>query len=138
MKKKGLLLICILLCMMMATACGSADEKELTTGNYTLGGFQEDVIGEDPTLVIVAEDKTFSFMYDVDASEWPSGAYEIDGDKAICTTDDGKNTYIFEIVDEETLTFVKDESSEVKIKSKGNLVDLDDEAQFILNTRKVK
>ena len=68
-----------------------------------------------PSIDFDLENNTFTFNYDPLSSYLAHGTFRISGGKVIAETDDGKYTYIFEITDNDTLTFIQKGSSEIEI-----------------------
>lgn len=101
-----LLLICILL-----TAC-SAKTVVPQGGVYRMSVPPETVIA--PTLTLNAEENTFLFSYDVLSSFLPIGAFTQEDDVIICTGDE-THAYLFRVVNETTLAFIQEGSSDVSL-----------------------
>ena len=57
----------------------------------------------------------FTFSYDALSSYYSYGTYKITDDKLVAATNDGLYYYTFTIKDDETLVFIEDESSSVKL-----------------------
>lgn len=95
--------------------------------NYMLKTDREELI---PQIMINEDDKTFTFSYDVLSSYLTTGSYtEKDGQLEL-KTDDGKYHYTFDIVDENTLKFNQENSSDIKvIMGEG----IEDGAEFIID-----
>lgn len=68
-----------------------------------------------PYISLDKEAGTFVFSYDALSSYLPYGKYEIDYDVLKAVTDDGLYTYVFEVVDDNTLKFRQEGSSEIKL-----------------------
>ncbi len=65
-----------------------------------------------PYLSIDEENKTFQFFWSMLSSYIAQGTYEIKDNELICKTDDGSNTYTFEIL-EDGYKFIEDKSSKI-------------------------
>lgn len=64
-----------------------------------------------PSLFLDKKNKTFTFSYDPLSSYLSYGHYEEADNIIYCLTDDLKYNYVFEIIDEQTLSFKEEESS---------------------------
>lgn len=102
-----LLFLCLLL-----TGCTSRTVTP-RSGTYRMSAPPEAVIV--PTLTLDAENKTYLFSYDVLSSLLPIGSYEQDGSVIICLTDDGRDPYLFRVVNETTLAFIAEGSADVSL-----------------------
>ena len=65
-----------------------------------------------PHLVLDKENKEFQFFWSMLSSYIAQGTYEIKDDELICKTDDGNNTYTFEIL-KDGYKFIEDKSSKI-------------------------
>lgn len=83
-----------------------------------------------PCLVLF-DDDTFGFSYDVLSSYYPNGTYKIENDRLKAVTDDGEHTYVFQI-DGERYIFLQDESSDVTLIDRGIGAPVTDKAVFAL------
>lgn len=68
-----------------------------------------------PCLGLDREEETFSFGFDILSSYLSCGTYEIKDDVLTAVTDDGMYQYRFKVIDENTLEFMQEGSSEVKL-----------------------
>ena len=68
-----------------------------------------------PGLGLDREEETFSFGFDLLSSYLSCGTYEIEDDVLTAVTDDGMYHYRFKVIDENTLEFMQEGSSEVKL-----------------------
>ena len=110
----------------IAFSCfGCKAEMELKSGSYVL---EHSGMIADPVLEIDAENKRFSFSFSMLSSYWPSGSYMVDKDVLTAQTDDGMNIYRFRIINQNTLAFLQESSSEVP--SIGEKQATADEAKF--------
>lgn len=110
MKKALASLVAVLL--LLLTSCTIGNETA-TVKNGTYVMVQD--ASEEVMLprVAVSEDR-ISFSYDVLSSYLPVGSYEVEGHRLKMMTDDGLHQYVFEI-EGETLIFLEEESSKVKL-----------------------
>lgn len=72
--------------------------------------------------LILNNDHTFSFTYDPLSSYMPYGNYTFTDSFLECRTMDGKQTYIFDVIDDNTLSFNQEKSTEIKNTSSGYAV----------------
>lgn len=83
------------------------------------------VIDEDelllPNITFDMQNNQFTFTYDFLSSYLNTGKIKIENKKIIATTDDNKYTYIFKIIDNDTIKFVENGSSKV-VDLVGNVV----------------
>lgn len=83
------------------------------------------VIDEDelllPNITFDMQNNQFTFTYDFLSSYLHTGKIKIENKKIIATTDDNKYTYIFKIIDNDTIKFVENGSSKV-VDILGNVV----------------
>lgn len=101
------------------------EPAENNTKLYLLKTDAEEFI---PQLILNDEEKTFSFSYDVLSSYLAVGTYTESNGQLELKTDDGKYHYIFDIIDENTLKFNQESSSDVN----GGLgAEIADGAEFI-------
>lgn len=66
-----------------------------------------------PYIELYTTNNTFYFMFSGFSSYLPYGTYRITGEQLILETEDGQNTYVFDIVGKNQLTFNEKESSEL-------------------------
>lgn len=83
-------------------------------GTYTAGDRDN---AQAPKITFDLNSNRFTFTYDLLSSSENTGTIEIKNGKVIATTDNQQDTYIFEIVDNDTLRFVQKGSSEVETRS---------------------
>lgn len=109
MRQRVLYVLMLFLIVLALTSCSSkkTSDKSLELREYVMKESDEPKPIK-PTVTLY-EDK-FMFMYSALSSYIGIGTYEIDNDKLILKTDDGKNVYVFTI-DNGTLIFNADESS---------------------------
>lgn len=98
-------------------------EKELygfLDGEYMIES-EEDLGSLITTLQFDLEEHTCMFPQSIFSSVYPGGTFRIKDDKVLVKGYGGKDTYIFEIVDDETLRFVQEGSSEILLGDGRNL-----------------
>lgn len=115
--KKCISFITVLFCILILMACNKSDTSVITSGSYTMGLSQEQQNNEKiaPTISIDTKQKSFIFCYDVLSSYMNIGKYEINDNILTCITSNNKYHYVFEIIDENTLCFVEEQSSKITI-----------------------
>lgn len=105
--KKSIVLICLLFCTLWLSGCGETGYS-LSDGIYR---------AQTNSLVYISfdlEEQTFLFSHNSLMSYLPSGEMVCRDGKVYAT--DGEDTYVFEIVDDETLSFLADESAETSLE----------------------
>lgn len=70
---------------------------------------------ESSAILMLNDDGTFSFSYDVLSSYLPYGKFELTKEKLICKTIDDMYLYTFDVVDDYTVKFNASESSEIEM-----------------------
>jgi hypothetical protein len=83
----------------------------VSEGIYVMQGTQDET--PKPAITFNVEERTFSFTYDVLSSYLPCGSWDIEDEKIVAKTDDGKYTYIYEVVDNNTIRFIQKGSSPI-------------------------
>lgn len=78
------------------------------------------------------DDNTFSFTYDVLSSYLAYGSYELVDDKIKCKTSDNLYNYTFDIIDDKTIEFNVEESSELPLIDSDMSAEVTDYLQFRL------
>lgn len=99
------------------------------TGTYCMeysGGMEDVYI---PSLTL-NEDNSFSFAYDLSSSYLFKGHYKIENNMLSANTEDGSKLYLFRQVDEETLSFKAEGSSDVSLNDERLGVPIMDGALF--------
>lgn len=111
--KKCVLFVMILFSVLMSCSKNSV----LYGGNYVMELNQQQKEDEKiaPVITINTDKKEFMFSYDVLSSYLNIGTYEVKDNVLTATTQDEKYHYVFHIVDENTLSFIEQESSEITI-----------------------
>ncbi|NDO46488.1 hypothetical protein [Clostridium sp. MD294] len=106
--------ICFLFVLMI---CNKNDTKIMTSGIYKMKLSQEQQNSEKvaPTISIDTKQKSFIFCYDALSYYMNIGIYKINDNILTCTTSDDKYHYIFEMIDENTLCFLEEQSSKITI-----------------------
>lgn len=88
----------------------TTEEIAIENGLYTMS---ESEINP-PTISFNLNDSTFQFTFDILSSYLNIGTFSIEENKIICTTEDGNYNFIFEIIDKHNISFISNESSDVK------------------------
>lgn len=111
--KKSLCVILVLACLLGLCACGQGEGQTTGTG-LAYGRYVDGAQSE----VFLEPDGKFEFWYNMYMSAYPSGTYEVRDGKVYVTSDRvfAGSVYVFEIVDEETLRFCKEESDEIDVE----------------------
>lgn len=107
---KILKLIAVSAIALMLCSCSSNTECLLSSGTYSA---RQEESAIPPSITLDFSDNTFTFTYDVLSSYLPYGSFERDGSTITAETSDGEYTYIFEVMDNETIAFVQKGSSDV-------------------------
>lgn len=132
--------------MLMGVGCGNKEEA-VSSGRYAMGTVKgsveassdmsmdsvadsEDDIMFIPYITLDTEEKTFMFSMDSMGSDIPFGEYTIKGDVLTATTDDGKYTYKFKIVDKTHLEYMEEGSSPIGYIEEGISVNAEDGVLF--------
>ncbi len=128
--KQVLVTVLIIIQLLLLTACILDNETAtVKDGTYIL-----DYSGIDEVLlpnVKISEGKLI-FSYNLLSSYLNIGSYTIKDDVLTMVTDDGQYTYEF-LIDGDTLIFQKKESSEIRTPGGGVGVEIEDQAEFILD-----
>lgn len=82
----------------------------LSEGTYCAVGYED---AFSPRITFDLNNYTFEFTYDILSSYINKGSIKIEKGQVAATTDDGKYTYIFDIKDNDTITFVEEGSSKI-------------------------
>ncbi len=83
----------------------------VSEGTYVMQGTQDEI--QKPAITFNVGKRTFSFTYDILSSYSPYGSWDFEDDNIVAKTDDGKYTYIFEVMDNDTIRFVQKGSSPI-------------------------
>lgn len=108
--KKSLYALIIISMTLIFVACSKSNKEaiDLEVRAYIMNDSEEFL---KPTVTL-QENNKFTFVYSALSSYIPMGTYEIDNNKLILKTDNGKEEYVFKI-DNGTLIFVEKDSSEL-------------------------
>lgn len=113
---------------------GSNEAPQIVEDDYVSYILQADVSEEEsfmlPVLELNKKEHIFSFSYDLLSSYLSIGTYEIEKDILTAITNDGLYHYQFKVIDEDTLEFIKESSSEVKLLNEEIGVAVKDGAKF--------
>ena len=104
----------LILALCFSLICGCKANSPISQGTY-IANISDEIAEIKPTVTFILSDNTFIFFYDPFSSYFEYGKYTVENDKIVANTDNGKNIYIFKIVDEKTVSFVADGSSELKM-----------------------
>lgn len=104
-----------------------------TQNNTKMYILKTDRAGFVPEIFINETDKTFSFSYDVLSSYIAIGTYTEDEEQLVLKTDDGKYHYTFDKVDDHTLKFNQENSSEISFIDKNIGAEMKDGVEFIVD-----
>lgn len=127
--KKYIAFVLAVACALTLAACKN-NKDTLTSGSYKMVVQEE---GDDritPCFTIDMDKHSFVLSSDLLSSYLPIGTFEISDGILTATTDDGKYQYVFEIIDDETLSFIQDESSHIITISEQFAVPAYSSAQF--------
>lgn len=102
--------------LLCAVLCGcNGTEHELSEGTYAV---YVDSIGVSPSITFDLTENTFEFVYSPVLSYIPRGTISMKDGVVTAITDDGEDTYLFAIKDNDTIAFVQEGSSEVETYEK--------------------
>lgn len=113
MKKAILCFIISAVLLISFCGCGSQTVNGLSEGAYICKQDSESVLS--PHIRFDFKDNSFTFYFDSLSSYLAIGNFEIEKGQVIAKTDDGKYTYIFDIIDNNTIRFEENGSSEIKM-----------------------
>ncbi len=134
MRKWSIILFVLITCL-FCSSCGStqSDEREPETEVTKIYLMEtEEVDGRfAPYLQLNTATKSFFFSYSILSSYLPHGQYDIADGILTAKTEDRKYIYVFDVVDENTLKFITDSSSEVEPIDEKIDVRIEDGACFI-------
>lgn len=130
----------LVVCLLILTGCSTSTESSSSQNTDEISEHNADIVytmllDDDsdefaPYLSLDENNNTFVFTYDVLSSYMPTGTYEIKDGILTAYTDDGKYTYLFSVIDDNTIEFIQDGSSEVKLTDDKLGVSVYDGAQF--------
>lgn len=109
----------------------SVDHTQNNTKIYML---KVDRDGFIPQIIMNETDKTFSFSYDILSSYLAVGTYSENNEQLELKTEDGKYHYTFDIIDDNTLKFNQENSSDIKLIYKGTVEEIKDGSEFIMDS----
>jgi len=111
--KRAIALTLLVACCLTICGCGGQQHYGLSDDRYVL--VEDGQPNEFVDIVFEMDDEYwFVFSYDGFSSYRPMGTFTIDDGTVTCVTVDGEHTYIFEIVDNDTLRFVQEGSAELR------------------------
>jgi len=128
MKKIILSLIAVLVLILLASCTIKNDTSTVKEGTYEME-HETSEVPISPQLTI-SEDR-ISFSYDLLSSYFPVGSYTIENPRLTMMTDDKLYQYTFEI-NGDSLVFLQNESSAVKLLNKRMGIAITDQAVFTL------
>lgn len=129
MKKRAFIFvfIVVLIILFLSWYMINYNSKTLKYGSYYMEVTSES--GLSPYVMI--SENQISFTYDVLSSHLSVGNYSIEDNILTMTTYDGNERYVFQI-DGDTLFFLEDKSSPIKLKNENQVVKVTDKAKFRL------
>lgn len=126
---KKLYFVGFLLCVMSLILSGCKENTYgLKSGTYEMVDSDENVFT--PYLTLDLEDKTYTFTFDVLSSYGNIGSINFSKGNLICKTDDNKNTFVFQIEENNTLKFDATQSSSTTTVE--DIIAVPDETEFRL------
>lgn len=128
MKKVVIFLLIISVLMLSFCSCNKTPYG-LSEGIYKAKISDECALA--PTVSFDMQNYTFTFSYDPFSSYLAVGEYEIKNGKVIAETTDGNYTYIFKIIDNDTIAFIEKGSSDIKMTVEGEKPTVTDGTEFI-------
>jgi len=118
MKKIFSLAFALIIILTIFMAC--SQEKVIPQASVVLGVYKKEISETSAQpQVALSEGNKFVFIYSVFSSYLPVGTFEIKGNELILNTDDGKNSYVFEVKNT-TLVFDQSKSSPVSFGEVGS------------------
>lgn len=123
--RKTVLAILALSCVLLSGCLSKDKATALPNGKYLLDG-NTDII---TPYVLILDNNNFEFYYSVYSSYFAHGTYEIEADKLIMTTEDGKYVFVFQIKDGKIYYNLKQSSTVPKINGEEPIKDGE---QFVL------
>lgn len=127
MKKKAVFFVIIVVLIILFLSWYNYISKTVKYGYYYMEVDTESGISP---YVMISENQ-ISFTYDLLSNHLSLGNYSIEGDILTMTTYDGNEKYVFQI-DGDTLIFLKNSSSLIKLKNENQEVKVTDKAKFRL------
>ena len=89
----------------------SLDENDKTIHDISEGSYQAQGGSKETTIKFDLEEKTFVMNFEVTSSVIIIGNFEVEENQIIAISESGSERYVFDIVDEETISFVEKEST---------------------------
>lgn len=118
---KKLTIFALVLCMLFVFAACGDGEIAPKSGTYVAGeGYSMSETGIPalkPFITLNADEGTFTFTFDPLSSYLPVGTYTVTEGLLTAKTSDGQYTYNFDVVDEGTLRFNSEGSSDITYSS---------------------
>lgn len=112
--KKNLGLVIMFSCIVLLVGCSDTGNTGIS-GRYQMDIFSENELNK-PYITFNDDENTFTFTMDLLSSYSGLGEFTIDDNTVTAVThDDDPSTYIFEIIDSETLSFDVNQSSKLSI-----------------------
>ncbi|WP_313134319.1 hypothetical protein [Anaerocolumna sp.] len=129
MKKRAFffVFIVVLIILFLSWYMNNYIAKTVKYGSYYMEVDTESGISP---FVMISENQ-ISFTYDLLSNHLSLGNYSIEGDILTMTTYDGNEKYVFQI-DGDTLIFLENSSSLIKLKNENPEVKVTDKAKFRL------
>lgn len=109
--KVAIIIGALILSSLILSSCSNS-EVSLSDGEYLL---------TTSSLIYIKlnlQKNEFEFIYNPVLSYIPRGSFKVDGERLVATYTwhGGEEVYVFRIIDDETLEFVKDESADVPLE----------------------
>ncbi len=124
MKKKFLNMFIIIAIFIAIVACASSVKTVIHDSSE--GSYQAQGISQEVSIKFDLENKTFVMNFEVTSSMIVLGNIEVEENQIVAVSESGLEKYVFKIVDEQTISFVEDESA-------GSIL-WEDGTQFIFRT----
>ena len=126
-------------CIRIADDAERTDQLDVTISEailrYGVSSGTYSVAGEDgfflPNITFDIQNERFVLDFDPLSSCFNTGTIKIEHGKVIATTDDNKYTYIFQVIDNDTLQFVEKGSSKIATRSGDVAVNDGTEFKFV-------
>lgn len=121
MKSSRIILAVCLAAVLLLCGCGqSGKEADLQEGMYVEQSGE--VSGSSLYFCFYPQEQTFRYG-GIAVSYFVSGSYTLGEGTITAVTEDGENTYIFRLIDDETIAFVSEGSSEIYSLSTSSLIE---------------
>lgn len=112
MLRRGRVFLLMMMSALLLTGC-AAREIVPKSGRYVMSAPAEAAYV--PVIMLDAAQESFTFTYDPFSSYLPYGSFAQQGRMLTCRTSDGRQSYVFRVVDENTLAFEAGRSSAVAL-----------------------